>query len=457
MAGTILIVDDERGIRTTLRAILEDEGFEVEAVGSGERALEVIRSKDFDIVMLDVWLGEMDGLQVLKQLKKERYPAQVIMISGHATIETAVTATRLGAWDFIEKPLSLEKTVLCVKNALRQRKLEQENVELQERLASRDMMVGDSAVMKRLHQDIKLAAPSDSRVLIRGEHGTGKELVARAIHRLSKRASMPFVEVNCAAIPEELIESELFGHVKGSFTGAAEDKMGKFMAAHGGTLFLDEIGDMSLKTQAKVLRALQEQKIEPVGSNRTITVDVRVLAATNKDLDEEIRRGRFRSDLYFRINVIPIYVPPLRERIDDVPLLGEYFLSQFAVRFGRKPKQLDPAAARLLETYDWPGNVRELRNTIERLMIMVHGDTISATELARMIPGTAGATEADMTPVSASFTSLKEAREHFERQVILAKLEECDNNVAEAAKALKVERSHFYRKLKSYGIEVAKL
>jgi two-component system nitrogen regulation response regulator NtrX len=274
---------------------------------------------------------------------------------------------------------------------------------------------------------------------------------------MSKRAAMPFVEVNCAAIPEELIESELFGHVKGSFTGAAEDKKGKFMAAHSGTLFLDEIGDMSLKTQAKVLRALQEQKIEPVGSNKTIKVNVRVLAATNKDLDEEIRRGRFRSDLYFRINVIPVYVPPLRERLDDVPLLAEYFLSQFAARFGRKPKQLDPAAVRILQTYDWPGNVRELRNTIERLMIMVHGDTISAMELARMIPGTVGAAGLDVTPLKVDFTSLKDAREHFERQVILAKLEECDNNVAEAAKALKVERSHFYRKLKSYGIEVAKL
>lgn len=455
MADRILIVDDEKGIRTTLRAILEDEGFEVEAVGSGERCLEVTRSAVFDLIMLDIWLGEMDGLQVLEHLKREGYPANIIMISGHGTIENAVTATRLGAWDFIEKPLSLEKTILVVKNALRQRRLERENRQLMQKLADKELMIGESPALQRLRGEIDLAAPTDSRVLILGEHGTGKELVARAIHRQSARAGKPFVEVNCAAIPEELIESELFGHVKGSFTGAAEDKDGKFMAAHGGTIFLDEIGDMSMKTQAKVLRALQEQKIEPVGSNKTLAVDVRVIAATNKDLEQEIRDGKFRSDLFFRINVIPIYVPPLRERRSDIPLLIEHFLRELSLRFGRKQKQVEPRALEALIAYDWPGNVRELRNAVERLMIMVQGDTITAAGVATLLPG-ANIREATAPAAVPEFDSLKDAREYFERLVILKKLSDCDNNVAEAAKALQVERSHLYRKLKAYGINVGR-
>ncbi len=453
MSERILIVDDEKGIRTTLRGILEDEGFEVDAVGSGERCLDVTRSGDYDLVILDVWLPEMDGLAVLEQLKEDGYPAQVIMISGHGTIESAVRATRLGAWDFVEKPLSLEKTVLVVKNALRQRRLERENIELQRRLHGDETMVGESPAMLELRRQIELAAPSDSRVLIFGENGTGKELVARSIHQGSRRAAAPFVEVNCAAIPEELIESELFGHIKGSFTGASEDKDGKFKAADGGTLFLDEIGDMSLKTQAKVLRVLQEQKIEPVGSSRSVGVDVRVIAATNKELEQEIARGAFRKDLYFRVNVIPIRVPPLRERRGDVPKLAAHFVKEFAERFGRKPKKLDAGAVALLESHDWPGNVRELRNAIERLMIMVPGDTIRAGDLAQFdSAATVGAAEEGGTPER--FSSLKEAREYWERRIISAKLEECGHSVAKAAKALKVERSHLYRKLKAYGIPI---
>jgi two-component system nitrogen regulation response regulator NtrX len=449
MTERILIVDDEKGIRTTLRGILEDEGFAVEAVGTGERCLEVARANLFDLIILDVWLPEMDGLTVLEQLKKEGNPALVIMISGHGTVESAVRATRLGAWDFIEKPLSLDKTVLVVRNAMRQRRLERENIELQRRLAEDYRMIGESKAMKRLRGEIDLAAPSDSRVLIFGENGTGKELVARAIHRASARAAKPFVEVNCAAIPDELIESELFGHKKGSFTGASEDKVGKFQAADGGTLFLDEIGDMSLKTQAKVLRALQEQRIEPVGGNRSVSVDVRVIVATNKDLEREIAEGRFRKDLYFRINVIPVRVPPLRERKEDIPVLAEHFVREFAERFGRKPKEFDRAAMEALTGHDWPGNVRELRNTVERLMIMVPGDKIGVGDLT----SAAGRAVEEM-PLEREFDSLKEAREYFERQIIKTKLEQLDFNVAETAKALKIERSHLYRKLKAYGIEI---
>ena len=449
MSERILIVDDEKGIRTTLRGILEDEGFEVDAVGSGERCLEVAKNGDFDLVILDVWLPEMDGLEVLEQLKADGNPAQVIMISGHGTVESAVRATRLGAWDFVEKPLSLDKTVLVVNNAMRQRRLERENVELQRKLAEEREMLGVSEAMASLRRQIELAAPSGSRVMIHGENGTGKELVARAIHRLSDRAAGPFVEVNCAAIPEELIESELFGHKKGSFTGASEDKVGKFQAAHGGTLFLDEIGDMSLKTQAKVLRVLQEQRIEPVGSNMTVEVDVRVIVATNKDLEQEIADGNFRKDLYFRVNVIPIRVPPLSERRSDIPLLAEAFIEEFAARFGRKAKRFEPDALEVLRRQEWPGNVRELRNTVERLMIMVQGDTISAADLSG-----APALGAGEDLPAEDFSSLREAREYFEKRIIKRKLEELDYNVAETARVLKIERSHLYRKLKAYGIEI---
>src|SRR5215211_6674131 len=370
MNDTVLIVDDERGIRETLRAVLEDEGFECEAVGSGEECLEAVGRRAFGCVLLDVWLPGLDGLETLARMREQGADAAVVMISGHATIETAVRATKLGAFDFVEKPLSIEKTVLVVRNALRQRGLERVNAALAEELSGEWAMVGESVAMRALRKQIALVAPTDGRVLIYGESGTGKELVARAIHFHSRRVSAPFIEVNSAAIPEELIESELFGHVKGAFTGATSAKKGKFELADGATLFLDEIADMSAKVQAKVLRVLEEQRFEPVGSGTSVRVDVRVLAATNKRLDVEIEQGSFRADLFYRLNVIPFELPPLRERLEDVPLLVEHFNQKFSTAYGKKPKRFEPEAMEALQSYSWPGNVRELRNTVERVVIM---------------------------------------------------------------------------------------
>src|SRR6187397_306460 len=371
--STILIVDDEAGVRSSLAAVLRDEGYLVDTAESGEACLERTARETPDLILLDIWLPGMDGLATLERLRERRVDSQVIMISGHASVEAAVRATKLGAFDFIEKPLSIEKTVLAVRNGLRQRRLEVENRQLRAKVDRPLVIVGVSPVMEQLRGQVAMAAPSNGRVLISGENGTGKELVARQIHASSHRHAGPFIEVNCAAIPEELIESELFGHVKGAFTGAVADRRGKFEIATGGTLFLDEVGDMSLKTQAKVLRALQEQVIEPVGGQQSVKVDVRVIAATNKDLATEIRHARFREDLYFRLNVIPIAVPPLRERQTDIMRLAEHFVSEFAPEYGRRSKSFSPEAQALLEAYHWPGNVRELRNTIERLMIMAPG------------------------------------------------------------------------------------
>src|SRR6186997_1392226 len=378
MKPTILIVDDEPGVRSSLSGVLKDEGYSVEAVASGEACLERVTRGAVDLIVLDVWLPGMDGLATLARLRERQVDSQVVLISGHGNIESAVRAIKLGAFDFVEKPLSLEKTVLVIRNALRQRRLEAENQALRARVDRHQTMVGESYAMRQLREQVAMAAPTNGRVLIYGDNGTGKELVARTIHALSRRRAATFVEVNCAAIPEELIESELFGHVRGAFTGAVSDRRGKFEVADGGTIFLDEIGDMSIKTQAKVLRVLQEQTMEPVGGTNHITVDARVLAATNKDLQAEIRGGNFREDLYFRLNVVPIFVPPLRERQEDIPLLANHFMAEFAREYGRRPKQLDPAATAVIQRYAWPGNVRELRNVIERLMIMVPGDSISA-------------------------------------------------------------------------------
>src|SRR5918996_3909567 len=375
---SILIVDDEPGVRSALTGVLQDEGYDVEAAESGEAALERLARQSYDVVVLDIWLPGMDGLATLTRMRERQIETQVVIVSGHGNIESAVRAIKMGAFDFVEKPLSLEKTVLVVRNALRQRSLEAENRALRAKVDAQHTMVGESYAMVKLREQVAMAAPTNGRVLIFGENGTGKELVARNIHAMSRRRSGPFVEVNCAAIPEELIESELFGHVRGAFTGAVADRRGKFEAAHGGTIFLDEIGDMSLKTQAKVLRVLQEQTMEAVGGTARIKVDARVLAATNKDLQAEIRGGNFREDLYFRLNVIPIFVPPLRDRAEDIPLLAEHFLAEFAREYGRRLKNFDTAAVALLQRYSWPGNVRELRNVIERLMIMVPGDSISA-------------------------------------------------------------------------------
>src|SRR5688500_3362295 len=382
MMPSIAIVCDEPGVRSSLRGVLGDEGFEVEAAASGEECLERGAQSSFDVIVLDVWLPGIDGLVTLQRLRERKVDAQVVMISGHGNIESAVRAIKMGAFDFVEKPLSLEKTVLVVRNALRQRDLETENRALRARVDRQHVMVGESFAMRQLREQVDMAAPTNGRVLIYGENGTGKELVARTIHQLSRRRNAPFVEVNCAAIPEELIESELFGHSKGAFTGAVADKPGRFEQATTGTIFLDEIADMSLKTQAKVLRVLQEQVMERVGGTQRIRVDVRVLAATNKELPAEIRAGRFREDLYFRLNVIPIFVPPLRDRQDDIPLLADHFMALMAAEYGRRPKRMAPEAIGRLQQYAWPGNVRELRNVIERLMIMVPGDTITAQDLA---------------------------------------------------------------------------
>ncbi len=366
----VLIVDDESAIRESLKGVLEDEGYQASATESGESCLDLLRDTPFDVVFLDIWLPGMDGLDTLQKIRELENHPEVIIISGHGTIETAVRATKLGAFDFLEKPLSVDRTLILLKNAAEAKKLRQENRDLRRQLVPKSVIVGESIPMKALRQQIQLMAPTNGRVLIFGESGTGKELVARAIHAQSPRKEEMFVEVNCAAIPEDLIESELFGHRRGSFQGAPADKEGKFLKASGGTLFLDEVGDMSLKTQSKVLRTLEEQSFTPVGGDEPVTVDVRVIASTNKDLEEEISRGNFREDLFYRLNVIPFSVPPLRERKEDIPLLARHFLKEFSGRYGRRPRELSDDAIETLMRYSWPGNVRELRNVIERIVIM---------------------------------------------------------------------------------------
>ncbi len=454
MKPTILIVDDEPGVRSSLGGVLRDEDYSVEAVATGEACLERVTRGPVDLIVLDVWLPGMDGLATLARLRERQVDAQVVLVSGHGNIESAVRAIKMGAFDFVEKPLSLDKTVLVVRNALRQRQLEAENQALRARVDRTEIMVGESQGLRHLREQVSMAAPTNGRVLIYGENGTGKELVARTIHAMSRRRSAAFVEVNCAAIPEELIESELFGHVRGAFTGAVADRRGKFEAADGGTIFLDEIGDMSLKTQAKVLRVLQEQTMEPVGGTSRITVDARVLAATNKDLQAEIRAGRFREDLYFRLSVIPIFVPPLRERQQDIPLLADHFMAEFGREYGRRLKRLEPGAKTLLQHYSWPGNVRELRNVIERLVIMVPGDSISAEDLS-FLDGRAGGHAAMIEPSSSRLT-LHEARDHFERDFILRTLGEQQGNMSRTAEVLGVERSNLYRKMRAFGIALSR-
>ena len=450
MKPTILIVDDEPGVRTALTGVLRDEGYGVEAVSSGEECLERVTRNAVDLIILDVWLPGMDGLATLARLRERQVDAQVVLISGHGNIESAVRAIKMGAFDFVEKPLSLDKTVLVIRNALRQRRLEAENQALRARVDRTQTMVGESYAMRQLREQVAMAAPTNGRVLIYGENGTGKELVAKTIHALSRRRSAAFVEVNCAAIPEELIESELFGHVRGAFTGAVADRRGKFEVADGGTLFLDEIGDMSLKTQAKVLRVLQEQTMEAVGATARIRVDTRVVAATNKDLQAEIRAGRFREDLYFRLNVIPIFVPALRERQEDIPLLADHFMADFAREYGRRVKVFERGAAIALQHCPWPGNVRELRNVIERLMIMVPGDTIAASDLGFL--ERAAPASSDTVEAAVSGLTLHEARDRFERDLILRTLAEQQGNMSRTAEVLGVERSNLYRKMKAFGI-----
>jgi len=442
----ILVVDDESGIRESLSSILRDERYSVDAVASAEEALDRIASHAFDVVLLDVWLPGIDGMEALGRIQGLPDAPAVIMISGHGTIETAVRATKLGAFDFIEKPLSLEKIIVLVRNAIQQRRLQEENQVLRGELGHRYQVMGDSVPMKALRQQIGVTAPTNGRVLIYGESGTGKELVARALHAASLRGKGLFVEVNCAAIPDELIESELFGHLKGSFTGATEDKIGKFQKADGGTLFLDEVGDMSLRTQSKVLRVLEEQRFERVGTNELLHVDVRVIAATNKNLEQEIAKGAFRQDLFYRLNVIPFFVPPLRERSEDIPVLARFFLNEFSSEYGKKTRELSDGAMEILLRYPWPGNVRELKNLVERLVIVCPQSRIEPHHLPPEL--FRGVAESPQHP----YSTLHEARSAYEREFILRKLQEHRWNMTQTASALGLERSHLYRKMKSLGI-----
>lgn len=452
MRKRILVVDDEVGICESLAGILEDEGYEVDSVENGEDCMSHLQSKNYSVVLLDIWLPSIDGLETLERISSldESQRPVVVMISGHGTIETAVKATKLGALDFLEKPLSLEKVTVTVKRALEHRRLLAENTNLRAQLPSRYDIIGESVQIKALRQQLALMAPTNGRILIFGESGVGKELVARALHAESLRSDGAFIEVNCAAIPEELIESELFGHRQGSFAGAHEDKTGKFQKADGGTLFLDEVGDMSLKTQAKVLRVLEEQRFEPLGLAKTIQVDTRVIAATNKDLEAEIRHGNFREDLFYRLNVIPFQVPPLRERTEDIPLLAEYFLDEFCATYGRQARQLTSEASKALSIRSWPGNVRELRNLMERVVIMTTRLEVGVTELGLSNEKQSKAKTGEMA--RERFTSLEEARKAYERDYVIRTLQELDGNMSRTAAALGLERSHLYRKMKALGI-----
>jgi two-component system nitrogen regulation response regulator NtrX len=445
----VLIVDDESAIRESLRGVLEDEGYQASATESGEACLDLLRNTPFDVVFLDIWLPGMDGLDTLQKIRELENHPEVIIISGHGTIETAVRATKLGAFDFLEKPLSVDRTLILLKNAAEAKKLRQENRDLRKQLAPKSVIVGESIPMKALRQQIQLMAPTNGRVLIFGESGTGKELVARAIHAQSPRKEDMFVEVNCAAIPEDLIESELFGHRRGSFQGAPADKEGKFLKASGGTLFLDEVGDMSLKTQSKVLRTLEEQSFTPVGGDEPVTVDVRVIASTNKDLEEEISRGNFREDLFYRLNVIPFSVPPLRERKEDIPLLARHFLKEFSGRYGRRPRELSDDAIETLMRYSWPGNVRELRNVIERIVIM--NPTASKFDRKHLPPLVY---RDGSRRTGGDFQTLHQARAAYERDYILKKLDDNHGNISRTAEVLGLERSHLYRKMKTLGISM---
>ncbi len=445
MAYTVLIVDDEEGIRKSLGDILEDEGYEVLKAPDAREAMGLIEEYSPDIVFLDIWLPDRDGIEVLEEIKAKRPDIPVVIISGHGTIEQAVKATKLGAYDFLEKPLSLERVLLTTQRALERGTLERQFQALRRDLKGRWQLVGESDPIKVLKKQIEAVALSSSRVLITGESGVGKELVARLIHEKSPRAKGPFVEVNCAAIPQELIESELFGHEKGSFTGAYERKKGKFELANSGTLFLDEVGDMSLQTQAKVLRVIETQEFQRVGGSKNIKVDVRIIAATNKDLREEVKEGRFREDLYYRLNVIPLHVPPLRERKEDIPMLVDFFLEEISREHGRPKKGITERALKVLQEYDWPGNVRELKNIIERMVIMTPGDTITDKDITFYELG-----KKDYF----SIPTLKEAKEAFERDYIIKKLQENNFNISKTAEVLQIERSNLHRKIRAYGISI---
>ena len=446
----ILVIDDEEGIRKVLRQLLEYEGHEVRTAGGGGEGLTAFEEFKPSVTFLDVKMARMDGLEVLERIRRDNPEALVVMISGHGSIETAVEATRRGAYDFLEKPLDTDRILLTLRNALQQQGLAQEISRLRDEVESRYEIVGGSFVIRSVVDRIEKVGPTDARVLIRGENGTGKELVARALHRLSTRADKPFVEVNCAAIPSELIESELFGHMKGAFTGAHQDRAGKFEQANGGTLFLDEIGDMAPAAQAKVLRALQDGVITRVGGEQPIHVDVRVLAATNKDLKAEIDAGRFREDLFFRLNVVPIEVPPLRERRDDISMLVRHFVDHAVQEQRLPPRRFSQGALERLAAMPWPGNVRELRNTVERLLILAQGDEIAATDIERLAGAAGGGAALSAELLDA--TSFSEFKEKAERAFILAKLREFEWNVSETARSIDMPRSNLYKKIERYGL-----
>jgi two-component system, NtrC family, nitrogen regulation response regulator NtrX len=445
----ILVVDDEEGIRHVLKRVLEYEGHEVRTAGGGGEALTLYSEFTPELTFLDVKMARMDGLEVLARIRQEDPEALIVMISGHGSIETAVEATRRGAYDFLEKPLDTDRILVTIRNALQQRGLHQEVSRLRDEVESRYEIVGASYAIRSVLDRIEKVGPTDARVLITGENGSGKELVARALHRVSPRADAPFVEVNCAAIPAELIESELFGHVRGAFTGAHADRTGKFEQADGGTLFLDEIGDMSLSAQAKVLRALQDGVVTRVGGEKAIHVNVRVVAATNQDLQAAIEQGQFREDLFFRLNVVPIQVPPLRDRRDDIPMLVRHFTDRAIEEQRLPPRRLSADAVERLTRLEWPGNVRELRNTVERLLILSPGSEVSVRDVERLVGGTGDAALATDLMTAATFAEFKE---RAERAFILNKLRESEWNVSETARAIDMPRSNLYKKIERYGL-----
>ncbi|MCG6552953.1 MAG: sigma-54 dependent transcriptional regulator [Candidatus Magnetominusculus sp. LBB02] len=442
---SVLIIDDEQGIRETLSLIFEDEGFSVAVASSAEEGLEFLAKHTPDVIFLDIWLPGIDGIEALEEIRRLYSSIPVIVISGHGKIEQAVKATKMGAYDFLEKPLSLERVILTAKRAIEHKELIVQNEMLKKDTVQKFVIIGESSAVANLRKQIEIAGKSNARVLIMGESGAGKELVARNLHLQSDRLNKPFIEVNCVAIPQELIESELFGHEKGSFTGAFEKKKGKFELADEGTLFLDEIGDMSMTTQAKVLRVIETQEFQRVGGSKNIKVDVRIIAATNKDLHKEVKEGKFREDLYFRLNVIPIIVPPLRERRDDLPILIEHFMNIFATEYGKSPRHINTDAMRILQGHDWPGNIRELKNTLERLFIMTQSREIRAADVAAFNSSTVD---------YFAFETLKDARDSFERDYIVKQLEKYKWNVSKTAEILQIERSNLHRKIKGFGIEI---
>ncbi len=454
--ATILIVDDEKNILTSLSRPLSRDGYDVKTTQSGKEALQLIRENGIDLVILDVWLPDIDGLTVLKEAREIDRDLVAIVMSGHGTIDTAVKATKLGAFDFMEKPLSLDKVLLQIEHALKYRALEEANKDFRQAIEQEFQIIGQSTVVQNMLERISRVAATPGRVLITGENGTGKELVARAIHVNSPRKDGPFIKVNCAAIPNELIESELFGHEKGSFTGATDRRRGKFELADGGTIFLDEIGDMSIATQAKILRVLTDNEIDRVGGAKLIKVDVRVIAATNKNLEEEIKKDNFREDLYYRLNVVPFYVPPLRQRKEDITLLAEHFLKQYCKETQAKARKFDDSALEILKHYDWPGNVRELKNIVERAAILSPSDVISQADITGVLPSAVTAVIPKSTGTAAKYLTanvpLKDAMDNFEKEMILETLKKNDWNVSKSAESLQMERSHLYKKMRGYGI-----